>query len=94
MQEEKQMMSIISPDGSVQEVEVIVSFKFTDTDKEYVVFTKNEKDANGNVTVYVSHIVREEGQEDPRLEAVTDDEEWNRIKDLLRELVKAGEEAQ
>ncbi len=94
MQEEKQMMSIISPDGSVQEVEVIVSFKFTDTNKEYVVFTKNEKDANGNVTVYVSHIVREEGQEDPRLEAVTDDEEWNRIKDLLRELVKAGEEAQ
>ncbi len=92
--EEKQMMSIIGADGSVEDVEVIVSFKFTDNNQEYVIYTKNEKDANGNVTVYVSHVVREEGEEDPSLEAVSDDAEWNRIKDLLRELVKAGEQAQ
>ena len=39
---DKKIMSIALPDGSVDEVEVIVSFEFHDTKKEYVVYTKNE----------------------------------------------------
>ena len=34
---EKKMMSIVSADGSVEEVEVILAFEFKDTNKEYVV---------------------------------------------------------
>ena len=52
-QMEKKAMSIVSEDGSVEEVEVIVAFEFKDNKKEYVVYTKNEKDENGNITVYV-----------------------------------------
>lgn len=53
---------------------------------EYVVYTKNEKDANGNVTVYVSNIDR--NAETPKLLGVSSDAEWSRIKDVLRELSK------
>ncbi len=45
-----------------------------DTKKEYVVYTKNEKDANGNVTVYVSRIER--NGETPQLYGVDNEEEW------------------
>ena len=38
---EKKMMSIVSEDGSVEEVEVILAFEFKDTKKEYVIYTKN-----------------------------------------------------
>ena len=55
---EKKIMSIVSNDGSIEEVEVILAFEFKDTNKEYVVYTKNEKDENGNITVYVSNIDR------------------------------------
>ena len=48
---EKKMMSIVAEDGSIEEVEVILAFEFKDTGKEYVVYTKNEKDANGNATI-------------------------------------------
>ncbi len=79
-------MSIIGEDGSIDEVEVVIAFEFKDTKKEYVVYTKNEKDENGNVTVYVSRVDR--SGETPRLYGVDDEEEWNRVKDVLRKLSK------
>ena len=84
---EKKMMSIVSYDGSIEEVEVILAFEFKDTKKEYVIYTKNEKDENDNITVYVSNVDRTSGE--PKLLGVEDEEEWNRVKDVLRELSKA-----
>ena len=84
---EKKMMSIVAEDGSTEEVEVILAFEFKDTKKEYVIYTKNEKDENDNVTVYVSHVDRSSGE--PKLMGIDDEEEWHRVKDVLRELSKA-----
>lgn len=84
--EDKKIMSIVAADGSIDEVEVILAFEFKDTKKEYVIYTKNEKDENGNVTIYVSSVDRTSGE--PQLGSVADEGEWNRIKDLLRELSK------
>ena len=84
---EKKMMTIVSEDGRVEEVEVVIAFEFKDTKKEYVVYTKNEKDENGNITVYVSNVERESGE--PKLLGVESENEWNRIKDVLRELSKS-----
>ena len=83
---EKKMMSIISEDGTTEEVEVILAFEFKDNKKEYVIYTRNEKDENGNITVYVSNIDRSSGE--TKLIGIDDEEEWNRIKDVLRELSK------
>ncbi|MEG1313588.1 MAG: hypothetical protein RSD40_04670, partial [Bacilli bacterium] len=60
---------------------------FKDSQKEYVIYTKNEKDANGNITIYVSNVVRDGSN--MRFTTVQDEAEWGRIKDLLRELAKA-----
>ena len=70
-----------------EEVEVILAFEFKDNKKEYVIYTRNEKDENGNVTVYVSNIDRSSGE--PKLVGIDDEEEWSRIKDVLRELSKS-----
>ena len=82
----KTTMSIIGEDGSIDEVEVVIAFEFKDTKKEYVVYTKNEKDANGNVTVYVSYVDR--SGDTPKLYGIDDEDEWNRVKDVLRKLSK------
>ena len=84
---DKKMMSIVAEDGSIEEVEVILAFEFKDNKKEYIIYTKNEKDENDNITVYVSNVDRSSGE--PKLMGVEDDEEWNRIKDVVRELSKA-----
>ncbi len=86
MEEKKEMMTLTLENGTKEEVELLLSFKFNDNNKEYVIYTKNEKDDNGNVTIYVSNITRV-GNE-ATLSTVSDDNEWSRIKDLLRELSK------
>ena len=84
--EEKEMMTIVAQDGSVEEVEVIFAFRFKDNQKEYIIYTKNEKDDKGLITVYASNVIRENGE--TQLYGIHDEEEWNRIKDVLRELSK------
>lgn len=83
---DKKVLSIIKEDGTKEEVELLVCFEFNDNKKEYVVYTKNEKDENGNITIYVSSVDR--SGETPKMGAIESDEEWSRIKDVLRELSK------
>ena len=82
----KKILSILKEDGTQEEVELLICFEFNDTKKEYAVYTRNEKDENGNITIYVSNIDRSD--EIPKMMAVESDEEWSRIKDVLRELSK------
>ena len=84
--DEKKKMTLTLENGSTEEVEILLSFKFNDNNKEYVIYTKNEKDENGNVTIYVSGVTRV--NDSVSLSTITDDTEWSRIKDLLRELSK------
>lgn len=84
--EEKRILTITKTDGTKEQVEEVISFEFNDTKKRYVVYTKNEKDENGNVTIYVTRIVSDE--KGNRFLGVENDDEWNRIKAALRALIK------
>ena len=84
---EKKIMKIVSDDGSSDEVEVVFAFEFKDNKKEYVIYTKNERDEDNNITIYVSNVDRSNGE--TKLLGVETEEEWNRIKDVLRELAKS-----
>ena len=84
---EKKIMKIVSVDGSSEEVEVVFALEFKDNKKEYVIYTKNERDEDNNITIYVSNVDRSNGE--TRLLGVETEEEWNRIKDVLRELAKS-----
>ena len=87
MSEDKKIMSIVLEDGSIDEVEVLLTFEFTDTKKEYIVYTKNETDANGNITVYVTEMITDADGIN-KFVGVESEEEWSKIKDVLRELAK------
>lgn len=91
MKEEKKIMSVVQEDGSIDEVEILVTFEFTDTKKSYVIYTKNEVDEKGNVTVYASSIIENEG-EDVKLGGIDTEDEWTRIKEVLKSLAKEGQE--
>lgn len=87
MDEKKNVMVTTLPDGTKEEVEVLLAFMFNDNNKEYVIYTKNEVDDNGNVTIYISNVTRV--GENITLSTVSDDNEWTRIKNVLRELSKS-----
>ena len=87
MSDKKNVMITMLPDGTEEEVEVLLAFEFKDNNKEYVIYTKNEEDENGNVTIYISNVVR--NGDKVSLTTVADDSEWTRIKNVLRELSKS-----
>lgn len=89
MEDNKKILTINKLDGTTEEVEEVISFEFNDTKKRYVVYTKNEVDQNGNVTIYVTEVVKDENG--TRFLGVETDEEWARIKDVLRKLAKKDE---
>lgn len=89
MDEGKKILTINKLDGTQEEVEEVISFEFNDTKKRYVVYTKNEVDQNGNVTIYVTEVVKDD--KGTRFLGVSTDEEWTRIKDVLRKLAKKEE---
>ncbi len=89
MEENKKILTINKLDGSTEEVEEVISFEFNDTKKRYVVYTKNEVDQNGNVTIYVTEVVTDD--QGTRFLGVSTDEEWTRIKDVLRKLASKEE---
>ena len=85
--DEKKKMTLTLENGTKEEVELLLSFKFNDNNKEYVIYTKNEVDDNGNVTIYISNVTRV--GDTVNLSTVSDDNEWTRIKNVLRELSKS-----
>ena len=87
MNDKKNIMVTTMQDGSKEEVEVLLAFKFNDNNKEYVIYTKNEVDEDGNGTIYISNVTR--NGDNVNLTTVADDNEWTRIKNVLRELSKA-----
>ncbi len=87
MNDKKNVMITTLPDGTKEEVEVLLAFKFNDNNKEYVIYTKNEVDDKGNVTIYISNVDRVGNN--VTLSTVSDDNDWTRIKNVLRELSKS-----
>lgn len=86
MEEIKNKLKINRLDGTFEEVEKVVSFEFNDTKKRYMIYTKNEKDQNGNVTIYVTEVISD--VHGIRVVGVSTDDEWASIKDVLRTLAK------
>lgn len=84
--EDKKILTINKADGTTENVEEVVSFRFNDTGKKYLVYTKNETDNDGNVTIYITEVVSD--SMGTRFLGVSGDEEWTRIKEVLRELKK------
>ncbi len=75
---------VTMPNGESEQVEEVISFQFNDTKKRYVVYTKNEVDETGNITIYVSEIMKD--TLGTKLLGVSSDTEWNKIKEALRKL--------
>ncbi len=86
MNEERKQLTIIDKLGNKTQVEVVVAFKIEAINKDYVVYTMNQKDENGNITLYASTIEEINGEK--QLVGIRTDEEWQKIKEIIRELAK------
>lgn len=91
--EEKQKFIIKNDKGKEIECEPLFTFESEETKKQYVVYTDNTKDSNGNVKVYASiYKVSDKGGE---LLPIKTEKEWKVIETIFEsiqeESKKSGE---
>lgn len=84
MNEFKNFIKIKRTNGNVEEAEILLFFRLEEDGQEYIVYTFNEQE-DDLVTVYTSKYVKNE--ENIYLEEVTDEAEWEKIKDVMRKAI-------
>ncbi len=92
MKEERMTFKIFNDEGKEVECEVLFTFESEETNKNYMVYTDNTEDEEGNTKVYASIYNPEE--ENPTLQPIETDKEWTIIETILSEIQKQAVEDQ
>ena len=96
MKEEKITFKLTDENGVDTEYEVLLTFESNETNKNYMLYTDNTVDEEGNVKVYASiYEPNADGSIDPNttLKPVESDSEWKIIETILDELQKDATDA-
>lgn len=91
--EENEKIMIKGEDGSEKLADVLLYFTLKENGKDYIIYTFNEKDKNGMVVVYSSRVESDPNNpDDIRITGLDTEEEWAKIKDIMRKVIKANGE--
>ena len=94
MNDEKMTFKVMNEEGKNIECEVLFTFESEETKKNYIVYTDNTTDDDGNTKVYAS--IYNPKDEKSILYPIEREKEWKIIETILEELqaeVKKGAEA-
>ncbi len=84
MESTQPILEVIDENGQKQSVEIVFSYQDEITQKEYVIYTKNEKMPNDMVVLYASLITVNDNT--MKFENISDDE-WNMLKGKMRDAI-------
>ena len=80
----KNTFSMLDENGNEVIYDVLFTFESDETGKNYIVYTDNHKDSNGNIEVYASIYDPENPQS--KLEPIETEKEWKVIETILETL--------
>ena len=88
---EKQKFVVLDENGKQVECEPLFTFESEETKKQYVVYTDNTKDKDGNVRVFASiYKVTDKGGE---LLPIKSEKEWKVIETILESIQEESKKA-
>ena len=82
--EEKMTFKVVNDEGKEVECEVLFTFESDETKKNYIVYTDNTLDEEGNTKVYAS--IYNPDEDETKLLPIETDKEWKIIETILEEL--------
>ena len=84
MKDETMTFKVINDEGKEIECEVLFTFESDETKKNYIVYTDNTIDEEGNTKVYAS--IYNPDQDETKLLPIETEKEWKIIETILEEL--------
>jgi len=82
----EKLITLVNGIEDVSEVELLCAFEVEEFESRYIIYTKNEKDDLGHTIIYAGKVVDDAGKQ--YLINIDEGKEWNKIKDLMREMAK------
>ncbi len=79
-------VTIVDANDEMREVELLSAFEFNK--KKYVFYTHNENDYDGHVIIYAGRIVSKYNRQ--YLVNIEDGNEWEWIKNIMRNMARYG----
>ena len=90
MNDQRMTFTVTDDAGKEVECEVLFTFESDETKKNYMVYTDNTTDEQGNTKVYAS--IYEPNQESTVLQPIETEKEWKIIETILSELLAEARE--
>lgn len=90
--EEKMTFKVINDEGKEVECEALFTFESDETKKNYIVYTDNTQDEEGNTKVYAS--IYNPDEDETKLLPIETDKEWKIIETILEELQNEAQESE
>ena len=84
MKEETMTFKVLNDEGKEVECEVLFTFESEETKKNYIVYTDNTEDEEGNTKVYAS--IYNPDEDETKLMPIETEKEWKIIETILDEL--------
>jgi len=84
MENKRNKFIILNRNKEEVECEVLFTFESEETKKNYIVYTDNTKDSNGNIRVFAS--IYNPDSEDRALLPIESDKEWNVVEAILNSI--------
>ena len=78
---------IVNKNGEEEEVELVTYLNTRDNMNQYIVYTKGEKQPNGDIVIYISKLIEEDGIK--KIIEINDENEWKNVQSLLKEIANA-----
>ena len=82
--ENENKIIIVDTTGEEEEVDLVTYLNTRDSMNQYIVYSKNEKQPNGDVVIYISKLIEEDGKK--KIVEIKDDNEWKNVQILLKEI--------
>lgn len=84
MERENMTFTVINDEGKEVECEVLFTFESEETKKNYIVYTDNTLDQEGNTKVFAS--IYDPNSDESKLLPIETEKEWKIIEVILEEL--------
>lgn len=79
----REIISVIDADGTELDVDLISLLE--KDGKNYLIYSKGEKQKNGNLIIYITKVRIKDGEY--YLDNITDEEEWKSVKSFLSKTI-------
>lgn len=87
--EGKEILKITDEQGIEKEVEVLSYFKLKSNNKDYLIYTENKEDEQGNIITYTSEVLN--AGEELQLKGIEDPTVLEEIKSIILEIINTEE---